>query len=315
MGLKIVIDDLTNIKLDAIINPVDTSLIPSGGLDLKIHQLVGKNLFTSIEHKAPLNVADNFMIKTDHQNFKSVIFISVPTYSLNRMVERMLYICYMNVFKIALEHHVQTIGFPLLSSGAKGFPKDIALNIATQAIQDFLTDNQMDIYLSLYDEASVDLLKQDKYKSLLTYLESNEEDSLKRETLSAFNLQKASIINDLQDQILTPELSFSYYLFELIEKKGINEVELYKKANIDRKLFSKIMSSGSYQPSKQTAILLALALELNIDQTLDLLSRAGYTLSNALKSDLVIRWCVNEKIYNVYEVCEILLKLELKPLF
>lgn len=313
MSLKLVIKDLTTLSVDTIINPVNTNLIPTGGVDLRIHDLMGETLKSEIKIHAPLDVANSFIIKATNQSFKHIIFLSVPVYSLNKMVERMLYICYSNALKLAKDNGFKSVGFPLLSSGENKFPKDIELNIATQAINDFLEENEMDIYLTLFDNESISLLKESKYKSLLNYLEENQEEVSQAMPTQLFSMQ-ASITKDVQDQILNPDLSFSYYLYEIIQNKKINEVDLYKKANIDRKLFSKIMSSGTYQPSKSTAILLALALELNIDQTLDLLGRAGYTLSPALKNDLVIKWCIKNKIFNVYEVCEILLELGLKSL-
>lgn len=307
MGLKVVISSLIDLNVDVIVNPVDSDLVPTGGVDLSIHDALNYNLYDEIKSYSPLSVGMCFIHDVKHMNFKHVIFTAPPTYSLNRMVERMLYITYEQILMLAKYKNLTSIGIPLIGSGAKGFPKEIALRIANDAIQDFLENNQLDIYLSLYDETAIKLLDNPKFKSIKKYLKEEKEVKKTRMMMHA-SLSSAIKLDE-------KELSFSYYLYELILSKGIHEVAFYKKCNIDRKLYSKIMSNGSYQPSKITAITLCLGLELNLDETLDLLQRAGYTLSSALTFDLIIKWCIENKVYNLFEVSELLLELNQKPLF
>ena len=98
------------------------------------------------------------------------------------------------------------------------------------------------------------------------------------------------------------ELSFSEKLIELIKEKGKKPADIYKKAEIDKALFSKIKSDKNYHPSKETALAFAIALHLSLEETQDLIGRAGYALSSSLKRDLIVRCYIESKTYNVNDL-------------
>lgn len=114
-------------------------------------------------------------------------------------------------------------------------------------------------------------------------------------------------LDEALDQL---EEGFSETLLHLIDASGMTDAQCYKKANIDRKLFHKIRTNKLYKPSKPTVLAFALALQLSLEDTKELLAKAGYALSHASKFDIIVEFCIQHGLYNVYEVNEILLKFD-----
>lgn len=110
------------------------------------------------------------------------------------------------------------------------------------------------------------------------------------------------------------EIPFNEYLLKLIDSKGKTDSEVYKKANIDRKLFSKIRSNPDYTPRKRTILALAFAFELTLEETQELLERAGYALSHAKKFDVIIEFFIQSSRFNIFEVNDVLFKYGLPGL-
>ena len=117
----------------------------------------------------------------------------------------------------------------------------------------------------------------------------------------------SSPLDDLLDDI---DDTFQESLLKIIDEKGLKDTAVYKKADIDRRHFSKIRSHADYRPRKQTALALALALELNLDETIDLIGRAGYALSNSSRADLIVRYCIEHGIYKLVDVNALLFQYD-----
>lgn len=235
--------------------------------------------------------------------------------------ENLLRSAYLYSLKLALEEGIGSISFPLISSGIYGFPKDKALKIAISAISEFLLKHDMDIYLVIYGKDTV-LLSEKLFFEIEEYIDDNYVESSPR-VLEKYELQDAvyeeSILKskvsfkkkrELANMVDEADESFSRMLLRLVDDKGITDVEAYKGANIDRRLFSKIKNNKNYSPSKITAISFAISLKLNLDETEDLLSRAGYALSPSSKFDIIIQFFIEEGNYDIFQINEALFSFD-----
>ena len=326
MPLKIIRNDITKLKTDAIVNAANIKLQKGGGVCGAIFAASGvRELQAECDKIGHCDVGSAVITSGYKLPAKYIIHTVGPIWEGGgKNEEKLLYNAYSNSLALAKEHGVESIAFPLISSGIYGYPKDDALGIAISAISDFLFSNEMEVYLVIYDKKAT-LLSEILFSNIEKYIDDNyvEDSRISQKIRGIESYERQSDIlyspmakesrslEELMDQL---EDSFAEMLFRLIDEKGLTDVETYKRANIDRRLFSKIRSNLDYKPSKATAIALAIALKLNLDETKDLLGKAGYALSRSDKSDLIIEYFINEKNYNIFEINEALFTFDQIPI-
>jgi O-acetyl-ADP-ribose deacetylase (regulator of RNase III) len=333
MPFTIIRQDITKMKVDAIVNAANTELKQGGGVCGAIFHAAGAEpLQAACDKLAPIKTGEAVITPGFNLPAKYIIHTAGPVYSERNKDknEKELRAAFLNSLELAYKNNCESIAFPLISSGIYGYPKDEALKVATSAIQDFLQDHDMDVTLAVFDKSSfiisrellgavesyiddhyVDSKKAKRRKVLETEWEAlTRADEMKEEYKDVIlrdSISLAPMIADrLEDLIGNLDEPFSRMLFRLIDAKGMTDVEVYKRANLDRKLFSKIRSNKSYVPSKRTVIALAVALKLNLDETDAFLKRAGYALSKAVKFDVIVEYFIANGIYDIFRINEVL---------
>lgn len=212
----------------------------------------------------------------------------------------------------------------MISTGSYGFPKPLALQIAVREISSFLMENEMQVYLVVFGKQSFELSEK-LFKSVSSYIDENYVSEKINAEYKMSNLRSYELLFEASDTprygtiCSNPNLDgmlenldkgFSETLLDLIDRTGKKDSEIYKRANVDRKLFSKIRNNADYRPSKTTAIAFAIALELDLDETSDLLSRAGYALSQSSKFDVIVRYFIENKKYDIFEINSALFRFD-----
>jgi O-acetyl-ADP-ribose deacetylase (regulator of RNase III) len=327
MPLEIIRNDITKVHADAIVNAANSSLLGGGGVDGAIHRAAGPELLAECRTLGGCETGQAKITKGYNLPAKYVIHTVGPVWhGGGSNEEKLLADCYRNSLELAKKHNLESIAFPLISSGAYGYPKDKAMRTAISVIGDFLLDNEMTVILVIYDKAAF-ILSEKLFSSITQYIDHRyiedhpyslrnrleEEHQFKEIYLGeGFPLSIEIPVpveksrRSLDDVVNQLDETFSQMLLRLIDEKGMTDAETYKKANIDRKLFSKIRNDINYKPSKATSIAFAIALKLNLDETKDLLLKAGFALSHSSKFDIIIEYFIEDCNYNIFEINEAL---------
>ena len=310
MPLQIVRNDITKMKCDAIVNAANSTLLGGGGVDGAIHKAAGPKLLAECKTLGGCKTGQAKITKGYDLPCKYVIHTVGPVWQGGENgEEELLRSCYRESLDLAKKNECQSIAFPLISAGAYGYPKEAALNVAVNEISSFILENDMTVYIVVYDKSSFDVGK--KLTEIKEYIDERyvEENLIQRSLALDFDMSCAEADGaslKLSDRLNRVDESFSQMLLRKIDEKGMTDAECYKKANVSRKLFSKIRSDVNYKTSKTTAIAFAVALELDLAETKDLLMKAGFALSHSNKFDIIIEYFIEKGNYNIFEINETL---------
>lgn len=328
MPFRIVRNDIVAMEVDAIVNSANPDIIVGRGVDLAIHTAAGTELFMARKFLGKINVGQ--AKTTDAFNLKARIVIHTvgPLWIDGQSKEKeQLKKCYHNSLLEAINYGCKSIAFPLISTGTYRFPKDVALAIAMEVISEFVLTHEMDVYLVVYDLESFMLSEKlvhdvqafidDHY--IAEFDEDNDHQITRFRNIDAYHYYPHIDANRRVEAVLSPSIddlvntlddTFSVMLLQLIDNKNLTDAYVYKKANIDRRLFSKIRNDDQYKPSKMTIIAFAVALELTLVETQALLNSAGFALTRSSKFDVIIEYFIREGNYNVFEINEVLFSFE-----
>lgn len=357
MPLEIVRNDITRMRVDAIVNAANQYLAPGGGVSRAVHQAAGPQLQEDCIRLGSCPTGSAVITAGYHLPCKYVIHAVGPIWQGGtKGEEEALRACYTKALQLAVENHCDSLAFPLISNGAYGYPKRLALKIATETITDYLLhaspDNDLMVYLVMFTKESLQVGSK-LFADIRQYIDDSyvdahfdhireyqrrvdiarryypQSDMLRNaappakapaaETVQSNAIDPFDLSNDLtsswetgslEDMLKQMDESFSQMILRKIQEKGMKNTDCYKKANIDKKLFSKIVNNIHYKPKKSTALALAVALELSLSETKELLRKAGLALSHSEKFDIIVEYFILNHKYDIFEINEMLYEFD-----
>ena len=379
MPFFIVRNDITKMQVDAIVNAARPSLLGGGGVDGAIHAAAGPELLEECRTLGGCEIGQAKLTRGYRLPARWVIHTVGPVWHGGLFGERKkLLSCYRSSLALAAEQGCESLAFPLISSGAYGYPKDKALDAAREAIEGFLQEQDMTVYLVVYGEQSLTASKR-VFAEVREYIDRQyvEQHPYRRNEAEWRRARREAALREESEAPAAPELaaeerdesislpaaaakpeppaafcrpkaesrpavgaakpapaapkpaqatvyasgafdgrfgeldeSFQQMLLRKIDEKGMTDAACYKRANIDRKLFSKIRKDAQYKPSKPTALAFAVALELGLGETEELLGKAGFALSRSSKFDLIVRYYIERQVFDVFTINEALFEFD-----
>ena len=343
MPFQIIRQDITKMHCDAIVNAAKNSLLGGGGVDGAIHRAAGPELLEECRGLGGCETGDAKITGGHRLPSRHVIHTVGPVWQGGGHGEEdLLRSCYRRSLEVAQENDCESVAFPLISAGVFGYPKDQAMRIAVDEIGKYLLHHDMTVYLVVFGHDSF-LLGSRLYADVKSYIDDHYAETHTDRTAhnrrrmeaartgsgmagyepvcssaSVLDLENAApkpkndfmvcgaSCTPLDERLKTLDESFSEMLLRLIDERGIKDSDCYKKANVDRKLFSKIRNNRLYKPSKSTALAFAVALELPLKETRELLGKAGFALSGSSKFDVIVQYFIETENYNIFEINETL---------
>jgi len=337
MPFKIIRNDITKVRADAIVNTANPRPVIGRGTDSAIYAAAGRKLLLAERRKiGEIPCGTAAATSAGVLPAKYIIHTVGPAWIDGKHGEEdMLRRAYEAALNLADQLECETVAFPLMSAGSYGFPRELALSIAISAFTDFLMDHDMTVYLVLFNRKAF-FLASSLFSDLRSYIDDNyveeqtqreygswREERRRSESLRQDAFPESMAAREdvweyeafdgepymsaaapapsysLEDLLRQSESTFSEFLLELLKERSGKDSEVYKRAEISKQLFSKILSNRDYRPTKSTAVQLAIGLELDVNQTQKLLEKAGFTLTRSSKADLVVQYYIERRVYNV----------------
>ncbi len=344
MPFEIVRNDITKMKVDAIVNAANTSLLGGGGVDGAIHKAAGPGLLAECRTLGGCETGEAKITGGYRLPAKYVIHTVGPVWhGGDRGEAQLLAACYRNALALALEYGCESVAFPLISAGAYGYPKDQAMSVAMDVIGKFLFEHDMTVYLVVFGRTEF-LTGKKLFRDVQEYIDDvyaqthvrkNVEYTRRRlwrddeNAALVFDRELGEVYGNsaLVDSAPMPAPSaampdwdrmlkqtdegFSEALLRMIDERGMTDAQCYKRANVDRKLFSKIRSNPAYKPSKPTVFAFAVALRLSLPEAKALLNKAGFSLTHSSKFDIILEYFIKARRYDIYEINEVLFQFDM----
>lgn len=337
MSFRVVRNDITKMDTEAIVNTANPRVAVGAGCDKAVYKAAGHNKLLKYrqEHIGEIAEGDVFITPGFGLEAKYIIHVVSPRFVNGKSgEEEKLRSCYRKSLDIADSYGITSIAFPLISTGAFGYPKEEGLMIAADEINCFLADHEMEVYLVVFDRQSMRIGGL-KFKDIDEYISERYVDSAEKEEIGSVEygkllrpeieyeaaapkkfLRRDQALNrsqlnesrseeklsDLDERIKHVDDTFSEYLLYKIQEKGLKNSEVYKKALVDKKIFSKIKNNPDYHPNKLTAMCLCVGAQLNIVEAKDLLLRAGYGFSPCDKTDIIFEYFIENGFYDMIDL-------------
>ena len=348
MPFTIVRNNITNMMVDAIVNTANPYPVIGDGTDRAIHEAAGDKLLEARKKIGAIAPGQAAITLAYDLDARFVIHTVGPVWiDGNHDEKKTLEGCYRNSLKLAMLNKCESLAFPLISSGTYGFPKDLALQIATNTISKFVMHHDIMVYLVVFDKGSYSLSEK-LFNDIESYIDENYVDeqfdieyrndirfnkNLKSEILfskSADLYERPKELDEMpspmesvvcgtvsfedtdwDDLFDDMDETFSESLLRIIAAKGMTNAQAYNKANIDKKHFAKIKNNKDYRPTKYTVLAFAIALKLSMDETKALMEKAGLALTKSNKFDLIVSYFIEHKKYDVFELNDVLFEYDL----
>ncbi len=346
MPFFIIRQDITKMAVDCIVTAGGARAVPntSGGVNGRIHRKAGPRLLEAIARLGGIRTGGATITPAYDLPCKYVIHTAGPRWQDGIHGEPLLLrSCYREALALAHRRGLESIAFPLISSGTYGYPKEKAVQEASRAIREFLDGGaEMTVYLVVYDseafrvsselfdrvEAFIDehYVQERTAPQRLQHLRESCRKTLRSEETVCASAHRAPeplpmrsaapmtspkpkarmAISELEQRLSQLDEGFGAHLERLMKARNMKPAECYKRANVDKKVYSKIHKTPGYTPKKTTAVAFAMALCLNMEETRDLLSRAGYSLSRASEFDVIVEFFISHAYYDVDRINQVL---------